>query len=143
MPARPPTHPALQLELANMYQSGDLHSLWHMARQTDLTFNLVSARRCRGNAGRAWGVGLAPSAGTGATHCRASRLARPRRRRRGIVLLAARPPPDMRPIPAPRSPQLTFIVCCLLLVGVAASYASTRSRPVYLVDFHCYKPPAR
>lgn len=31
----------LQLELGNMYQSGQLTQLWEVAKQTDLTFNLV------------------------------------------------------------------------------------------------------
>lgn len=31
----------MQLELANMYKNNDLHRLWMMANQTDLTFNLV------------------------------------------------------------------------------------------------------
>ena len=31
----------LQLELANMLKNGDLQSMWTVARQTDLTFNLV------------------------------------------------------------------------------------------------------
>jgi hypothetical protein len=31
----------LQVELATMYQDGELTRLWDVARQTDLTFNLV------------------------------------------------------------------------------------------------------
>ena len=37
---------------------------------------------------------------------------------------------------------LTFVACCLLLAAVAATYIATRSRPVYLLGFHCYKAPA-
>lgn len=37
---------------------------------------------------------------------------------------------------------LTFAACCLVLVGVAVAYVSTRSRPVYLLGYHCFKPPA-
>lgn len=36
---------------------------------------------------------------------------------------------------------VTFALCCLLLVVVAATYIATRSRPVYLLGYHCYKPP--
>eukprot|EP00775_Hariotina_reticulata_P007277 gene7277-7490_t len=35
-----------QVELATMYQDGELTRLWDVARQTDLTFNLVSAVVC-------------------------------------------------------------------------------------------------
>lgn len=64
------------LELAAMYQQGDIGRLWIMARQSHLTINLV-----------------------------------------------------------------TFVATCLLLAAVAATYVATRSRPVYLLGFHCYKPP--
>lgn len=57
-----------------MYQQGDMSRLWSMAKQTDLTFNLV-----------------------------------------------------------------TFGLCCMLLVAVAATYVATRSRPVYLLGYHCFK----
>ncbi|KAI3435763.1 hypothetical protein D9Q98_001821 [Chlorella vulgaris] len=65
------------LELANMWKNGDLQSMWAVARETHLTFNMV-----------------------------------------------------------------TFVLCCLLLVFAAATYVFTRSRPVYLLNFHCFKPPA-
>lgn len=67
-----------QLELANMWKNGDLQSLWSVARETHLTFNMV-----------------------------------------------------------------TFVLSCLLLVFVAATYVFTRSRPVYLLNYHCFKPPAK
>lgn len=37
---------------------------------------------------------------------------------------------------------VSFVFATLMLAFVAATYASSRSRPVYLVGFHCYKPPA-
>ena len=74
----PPPPPHTQLELANMYQAGDLGEMWAVARQAHLTFN-----------------------------------------------------------------ALAFVLSCLVLVFVAASYVFTRSRPVYLLNFHVYKPPAR
>lgn len=37
--------------------------------------------------------------------------------------------------------QITFMTCCLLLTIVASVYVFTRSKPVYLLDYHCYKPP--
>jgi 3-ketoacyl-CoA synthase len=67
-----------QLELANMWNNGDLQSMWSVARETHLTFNMV-----------------------------------------------------------------TFVLSCLLLVFVAATYVFTRSRPVYLLNYHCFKPPAK
>ena len=39
--------------------------------------------------------------------------------------------------------QVMFLACCLLLVLVAVTYVLTRKKPVYLVDYHCYKPPNR
>lgn len=33
--------------------------------------------------------------------------------------------------------------CCLLLTMVALTYLFSRSKPVYLVDYHCYRPPDR
>ena len=39
--------------------------------------------------------------------------------------------------------QVTFIACCMVLVAVALVYVLTRSKPVYMVDYHCYKPPVR
>jgi len=38
---------------------------------------------------------------------------------------------------------VTFGACCVLLLGVGLAYIMTRSKPVYLVDYHCYKAPAR
>ena len=35
------------------------------------------------------------------------------------------------------------MTCCLLLTTVALTYVFTRSKPVYLIDYHCYKPPDR
>lgn len=35
---------SVALELANMAQKGELQRLWAVAKQTDLTFNLVSSR---------------------------------------------------------------------------------------------------
>lgn len=40
-------------------------------------------------------------------------------------------------------PQVTFGLTCALLVFVAATYMFTRTRPVYLLNFHCFKPPAK
>ncbi|CAL8469239.1 g8780 [Coccomyxa elongata] len=37
--------------------------------------------------------------------------------------------------------MITFMTCCLLLTIVASVYVFTRSKPVYLLDYHCYKPP--
>lgn len=39
--------------------------------------------------------------------------------------------------------QVTFIASCGMLLGVALTYIFTRSKPVYLVDFHCFRPPQR
>ena len=39
--------------------------------------------------------------------------------------------------------QVMFLACCLLLVLVAVTYVLTRKKPVYLVDYYCYKPPNR
>ncbi|WIA44626.1 hypothetical protein OEZ86_007343 [Tetradesmus obliquus] len=41
-----PLAASLVLELGNLYQTGDLSRLWVVAKQTDLTFNLVSAVAC-------------------------------------------------------------------------------------------------
>lgn len=37
---------------------------------------------------------------------------------------------------------LTLGTCLLLLVAVIVFYLSTRSRPVYLLGYHCFKPPS-
>ncbi len=34
-------YPHPQLELANMYQSGEISTMWQVAKQTDLQFNMV------------------------------------------------------------------------------------------------------
>ena len=39
--------------------------------------------------------------------------------------------------------QITFMSCCVLLTIVALTYIFARSKPVYLIDYHCYKPPDR
>ena len=39
--------------------------------------------------------------------------------------------------------QITFMGCCVLLTIVALTYIFARSKPVYLIDYHCYKPPDR
>lgn len=36
---------SMALELANMAQKGELQRLWTVAKQTDLTFNLVSSSK--------------------------------------------------------------------------------------------------
>jgi len=33
--------------------------------------------------------------------------------------------------------------CCLLLAIMAVTYVLTRTKPVYLINYHCYKPPDR
>lgn len=38
--------------------------------------------------------------------------------------------------------MVTFGACCALLLAVAMAYIMTRSKPVYLVDYHCFKAPA-
>ena len=57
----------LQLELANMYQSGEITTMWQVAKQTDLQFNMVSpgagcwclsACACTGHASWYWEVPL-------------------------------------------------------------------------------------
>ena len=49
-----------------------------------------------------------------------------------------------RPSPNPSArPQVTFGLTCALLVFVAATYMFTRTRPVYLLNYHCFKPPAK
>jgi 3-ketoacyl-CoA synthase len=40
-------------------------------------------------------------------------------------------------------PQVTFMTCCLLLTTVALTYVFTRSKPVYLLEYHCFKPDDR
>jgi hypothetical protein len=49
------------------------------------------------------------------------------------------------PPPKPALPllQVTFVLCCLLLAFAAATYIYTRSRPVYLLNYHCFKPPTK
>ncbi|KDD74174.1 FAE1/Type III polyketide synthase-like protein, partial [Helicosporidium sp. ATCC 50920] len=64
-------------ELANLYQRGDVKEMWDVARETHLTFNLV-----------------------------------------------------------------TFVLCSVAVVIAAWSYVLTRSRPVYLMHYECYRPPA-
>lgn len=39
--------------------------------------------------------------------------------------------------------MVTFVITCLVLSFAAATYVFTRSRPVYLLNFHCFKPPAK
>lgn len=51
---------------------------------------------------------------------------------------------QIRTISPPLPPrQVTFVLTCLVLSFVAAAYVFTRSRPVYLLNFHCFKPPAK
>ena len=38
---------SVALELGNMAQKGELQKLWTVAKQTDLTFNLVSSSRVK------------------------------------------------------------------------------------------------
>jgi hypothetical protein len=37
--------------------------------------------------------------------------------------------------------QVTFCLCSLLLTCLALTYVLTRAKPVYLRDFHVFKPP--
>ena len=39
--------------------------------------------------------------------------------------------------------QVTLIGCCVLLTVVGLTYVFARCKPVYLLDYHCYKPPDR
>ena len=36
---------------------------------------------------------------------------------------------------------MTFCLCSLLLTCLALTYVLTRAKPVYLRDFHVFKPP--
>lgn len=38
--------------------------------------------------------------------------------------------------------QITFCICSLLLSCLALTYVLTRAKPVYLLDFALYQPPA-
>lgn len=37
--------------------------------------------------------------------------------------------------------MVVFMGCCLLLAIMAVTYVLTRTKPVYLINYHCYKPP--
>lgn len=65
------------MELANLYQQGELSEMYAVAKQTNLTFDLV-----------------------------------------------------------------TVMGCCGLVAFAAAVWFFTRTRPVYLLNYHCFKPPA-
>lgn len=39
--------------------------------------------------------------------------------------------------------QVSFIAGCSLLIFAAAAYIFTRKRPVYLLNYHCFKPNDR
>ncbi|KAA6424520.1 MAG: beta-ketoacyl-coa synthase family [Trebouxia sp. A1-2] len=39
--------------------------------------------------------------------------------------------------------MVVFMGCCLLLAIMAVTYVLTRTKPVYLINYHCYKPPDR
>lgn len=39
--------------------------------------------------------------------------------------------------------QVVFMGCCLLLAIVAVTYVLTRTKPVYLINYHVYRPPDR
>ena len=39
--------------------------------------------------------------------------------------------------------QVVFMSCCLLLAVMAVAYVLTRTKPVYLMKYHCYKAPDR
>ncbi|KAF8055285.1 KCS4 [Scenedesmus sp. PABB004] len=71
-----PVAASLALELANMYQTGELGRLWEVASETNLQFNLVSA-----------------------------------------------------------------VSLCSVLLGVLVTMWLLQQRPVYLVDYHCYRAP--
>lgn len=66
-----------QLELANLYQSGELLEMWSVAKQTNLTVDIAS-----------------------------------------------------------------LMVCCIVLAFAAAVFLFTRRRPVYLLNYHCFRPPS-
>ena len=165
--ARPCCRPA-QLELANMWKNGEIQDMWGMARQTHLTFNMVGSCRapslsflflllleapvpCLGTwVLRLLAAGLhcgrlaccaclaAPAASTAvaSTAAAAARaLAQPRR--------PSSAPTVATPALLARAMQVTFGLTCALLVFVAATYIFTRTRPVYLLNFHCFKPPAK
>ena len=108
-----------------MLNNGDLQSMWAVARETHLTFNAV---RAGGWAGRACcgGGGGGPALPCPARH----------------EWWADRSSSPPRP-PSPPLLQVTFVLTCLLLVLVSAAYVFTRSRPVYLLNFRCFKPPSK
>ena len=39
--------------------------------------------------------------------------------------------------------QVVFMGCCLLLAVMAVAYVLTRTKPVYLMNYYCYKAPDR
>lgn len=130
-----------------MWKNGEIQDMWSMARQTHLTFNMVGSwaaldcwlarlavfQACRcscHNWSSVHAVDEAPSIPSQACLTQLS--------------AHAAMPTDVPAMPTdvPAS-QVTFGLTCALLVFVAATYMFTRTRPVYLLNYHCFKPPAK
>lgn len=116
-----------------MYQHGDLNSMWSMAKQTNLTFDLVRVLDSCGETPR---LRRLPAPRSNAAAC----MQRVLGQGHGV---------GMRPAPVrswpnsglPPHSQVTFVVTCSAIVFAAATYLFTRTRPVYLMNYYCYKPP--
>lgn len=122
---------SMALELANMAQKGELQRLWTVAKQTDLTFNLVSSPgqaaptiSASANDGR--------TAGSSAQRCFTQWY---------DVHWYNSSPTEVFCVCLPL--QVSAVVCCSVLLGVLVTIYLLQSRPVYLVDFFCYRAPDR
>ena len=96
-----------------MAKTGELKEMWDMAAKTNLQFNMVRV-----------------------TFLAQGHLL-------PVVHVAQHAPAVMKALKPTLVVQITFIGCCILLTIVALTYLFARSKPVYLIDYHCYKPPDR
>ena len=107
-----------QLELLNMGKTGELKSIWQSASNTNVQFNLVRGGLLCGSSQHLAKI-LASAAKAGGSTC-GDDLTTPSWY--GML-------------------QVTFCLCSLLLTCLALTYVLTRAKPVYLRDFHVFKPP--
>jgi hypothetical protein len=107
-----------QLELLNMGKTGELKSIWQSASNTNVQFNLVRD-----------GLLCWSSRHLATNFCKCSQSWR------------VHSGDDLTTPSRYGMLQVTFCLCSLLLTCLALTYVLTRAKPVYLRDFHVFKPP--
>ena len=130
-----------QLELLNLGKTGELKNIWQSASNTNVQFNLVSAASSINVVLYVLRIFVfAPESLSTWQNGEEQGLRSSEAELRGCSWSRLS---SVFAFCACRTLQVTFCFCSLLLTCLALTYILTRAKPVYLRDYHVYKPPSK